>query len=228
MQNHPSATGLLKTYITTNNTSSLKITSSRNLNQTMRHQIDRNITFTSYTNISFPFDLACHELTTEYKAVIIRTTEQSTVTLFDADNDGSNDGTLVLPTNKLSTKYLFSTTEGYRLSDDFKSQFAIGVLHNKTQLNITFNIRNNESLFIEGHKYYSGQVYSHTFRELETLQVSHRRDLTGTYIISNKPVAVFSGNKCNQFFSYTLCSHILSQLPPIDQFDNEYIIEFSN
>lgn len=115
MQNIPGVTGPLKTYITTYNTSSLKITSSRNLNQIMKHQIDRDITFTSHTNISLPFDLACHDLTTEYKALIIRTTEQSTVTLFDADYRVSNEGTLVIPTDKLSTEYLVSTIEGYDL-----------------------------------------------------------------------------------------------------------------
>nr|XP_034318233.1 IgGFc-binding protein-like isoform X2 [Crassostrea gigas] len=224
MKNHPHATGLLKTYITTNNTSSLNITSSRNLNQTMKHQIDRNITFTSYTNISFPFDLAVHELTTEYKAVIIRSTELSTVTLFDADRSSTNDGTLVIPTNKLSTNYLVSTIKGYDFGFDFENQFAIGILHNKTQLNIKFNIGDNESLVVHGQLFSSGNVYSHTFGELETLQVSHKGDLTGTYITSNKPVAVFSGTECNKFLSYTTCSHMLSQLPPIDQFDNEYII----
>lgn len=122
MQNHQFVTGPLKTYITTNNTSSLKIMSSQNLN--------KNFNFTSYTNLSFPFDLACHELTTEYKAVIIRTTELSTVTLFDADYISSNDGTLVIPTNKLSNKYLVSTIEWKHLGSDYKSQFAIGVLHN--------------------------------------------------------------------------------------------------
>lgn len=224
MQNHPSATGPLKTYITTNDTSSLQVMSSRNLNQHIKFHIDRNINFTSNTDISFPISLVCHELTTEYKAVIIRTTELSTVTSFDAYLYSSNDGTLVIPTDKLSTKYLVSTTEGYQKSSDYKSQFAIGVLHNDTQLNIRFTIKNNETLIIHGETFSSGDVYLQTFEELETLQVSHRTDLTGTFITSNKPVAVFSGNKCNEFLSDTGCSHILSQLPPIDQFDNEYII----
>lgn len=224
MQNHVNEKGSLAVYIATNNTSSLKIISSRNLNQTMKFEIDKNLNFTSYANISFPFDLVCHKFTTEYKAVIIRTTELSTVVLFDSYDSFSSDGTLVIPTNKLSTKYLVSTTEWYRSGSDYKSQFAIGVLHNKTQLNIKFNIRNNESIVIQGQTFSSGEVFSHTFGELETLQVSHTRDLTGTYITSNKPVAVFSGNRCHEFISGTGCSHLVSQLPPVDQFDSEYII----
>lgn len=144
--------------------------------------LNKNFNFTSYTNLSFPFDLACHELTTEYKAVIIRTTELSTVTLFDADYISSNDGTLVIPTNKLSNKYLVSTIEWKHLGSDYKSQFAIGVLHNDTQLDIQFNIKNNKTITIQGHTFSSGEIYSHTFGELQTFQVSHIRDLTGTYI----------------------------------------------
>lgn len=224
MQTHLNLKGLSAVYIGTNKTSSLKIISSRNLNQTMKFEIDKNINFTSYINITFPFDLVCHKLTTEYKAVIIRTTELSTVVLFDSYDSLLGDGTLVIPTNKLSTKYVVSTTEGYRSGSDYKSQFAIGVLHNKTQLNIKFNIRNNESIVVQGQTFSSGDVFSHTFGELETFHVSHTRDLTGTYITSNKPVAVFSGNRCNEFISGTGCSHLVSQLPPVDQYDIEYII----
>lgn len=59
-----------------------------------------------------------------------------------------------------------------------------------------------------------------TFEELETLQVSHGTDLTGTFITSNEHVAVFSGNKCIKFVWYKGFNHILSQLPPFDLFDN--------
>lgn len=189
MQNHPSANGSLVVKITTTNRSSLKITSSRKLNQTMKFKIERNtltLNFNSYASIPFPFDLACHELVTEYKVVIIRTTDVSGVTLFDSNDTLTNDGTLVIPTHKLSTEYLVSSTEGLYVSSFHASQFTVGILHNNTNLNITFNIKKNESITIDGAAYWSGGVYKKTFGELDTFQVSHERDLTGTYITSNK------------------------------------------
>lgn len=223
MQNHPSANGFLVVDITTNNRSSLKITTSSNLNQTMKFENNRNFIFTSFASIPFSPNLACHELVTEYKAIIIRTSELSGVTSFDSYDPSTNDATLIIPTHKLSNEYLVSSTEGVHVGTLHASQFAVGSLHNNSNLIVTFNIKNNEPIIIEGRAYHSGDIYKKTFGELETLQFSHERDLTGTYITSNKPVAVFSGNRC-QDVSGTYCSHMVSQLPPIDQFDHKYII----
>ncbi|XP_052696261.1 IgGFc-binding protein-like [Crassostrea angulata] len=223
MQNHESANESLLVDITTADTSYMHVTSSPKLNQTMKVIIDRNLLFTSYANFTFPFDMACHESVTEYKAVIIRTTELTGVTSFDSNDPFTNDGTLVIPTHKLSTEYLVSAIDGINVGPYHASQFAIGILHNNTQLSITFRIKDNKPITIDGVMFWSGGVYNKSFDELETFQVRHGSDLTGTYIKSNKPVAVFSGNECLDS-SYSMCSHTVSQLPPIDQFDNEYII----
>lgn len=189
----------------------------------MKFENNRNLIFTSFASIPFSPNLACHELVTEYKAIIIRTSELSGVTSFDSSNPSTNDATLIIPTDKLSTEYLVSSTEGVHVGTLHASQFAVGSLHHNSNLIVTFNIKNNEPIIIEGRAYHSGDVFKKTFGELETLQFSHERDLTGTYITSNKPVAVFSGNRC-QDVSGTYCSHMVSQLPPINQFDHKYII----
>lgn len=213
-------------YITTSSAhvASLNISSSPNLSQALKSQVDKSLNFTSNTALSLPFNLACNDFTIEYKAILLKTVVTSSVTLFDADYEYSVDGSLVLPTNKLSNEYLVSTPEGLHLDKYFKCQFAIGVLYNETKINIHFNIINNENITIHGKNFTSGDVLTTTLQELETYEIGHGRDLTGTYITSNKPIAVFSGNRCQKFFPYTGCNHMVSQLPPIDQFDNEYII----
>lgn len=130
MQNHPSANGFLVVDITTNNRSSLKITTSSNLNQTMKFENNRNFIFTSFASIPFSPNLACHELVTEYKAIIIRTSELSGVTSFDSYDPSTNDATLIIPTHKLSNEYLVSSTEGVHVGTLHASQFAVGSLHN--------------------------------------------------------------------------------------------------
>lgn len=141
MQNYPSAKGFLVVDIATNNRSSLNITIYRNLNQNMKFKSDGMFYFSSFTSHPFPLDLVCHELVTEYKAVIIRTSEFSGVTSFDSSDPSTNDGTLVIPTHKLSTEYIVSSTEGVHVGSYHASQFAVGILHNNTNLNITFNIK---------------------------------------------------------------------------------------
>lgn len=93
-------------------------------------------------------NLACHELVTDYKAISIRTSELSGVTSFDSSNPSTNDATLIIPTHKLSTEYLVSSTEGVHVGTLHASQFAVGSLHNNSNLSVTFNIKNNEPIII--------------------------------------------------------------------------------
>ncbi|XP_062617017.1 uncharacterized protein LOC134278744 [Saccostrea cucullata] len=55
-----------------------------------------------------------------------------------------------------------------------------------------------------------------------TSAVMHTTDLTGTFIVSTKPISVFSGNRCQ--FLKNGCSHMMTQLPPTTEFDNRYIV----
>lgn len=126
MQNQESANGSLLVDITTADTSYMHVTSSPKLNQTMKVIIDRNLLFTSYANFTFPFDMACHESVTEYKAVIIRTTELTGVTSFDSYDPFTNDGTLVIPTHKLSTEYLVSAIDGINVGPYHASHLPLG------------------------------------------------------------------------------------------------------
>ena len=59
----------------------------------------------------------------------------------------------------------------------------------------------------------------------ETLTVSSRKDLTGTEIISNFPLAVYSGHACgNVPQGVHFCDYMIEQLPPIHSLGKEYIV----
>ena len=118
------------------NGSSVEITSSPHLEHAIRSNVDSVVNFTSYINIPFPFNLTCQYFLKETKAVLIKSSEISTVIIFDSFRMTTNDGTLIIPTRKLSTEYLVSSTAS-RDSDD-RSQFAIGSLHSKTDVQIKF------------------------------------------------------------------------------------------
>ncbi|XP_061180624.1 IgGFc-binding protein-like [Saccostrea echinata] len=168
----------------------------------------------------------CKYLTVEPKAVILQSSEPSSVTLFQRNSmKQSGDGTLIIPTKKLSTKYLISSTEPYTSSLDYYyvSQFAIGALNELTKINITLKMKNKNPLEILGKTYDDGDTFQITLGRFETLQVNHNTDLTGTFITSTKSIAVFSGNRCKQF-KINYCSHLFTQLPPTNELDNEYIV----
>lgn len=143
--------------------SSVNITSSPHLERAIKSNVDRIFDFTSYVNISFPYDLTCQDLLKETKAVIFKTSELSTVTIFDTYNQESNDATLIIPTRKLSTGYLTSS------SSDFSSQFAVGSLNSKTDLQIKFNISGNVSLTLHGTSFFTGDTFSISLEKFETI-----------------------------------------------------------
>ena len=49
----------------------------------------------------------------------------------------------------------------------------------------------------------------------ETLLITHFDDLTGTIVMSDKPVVVLSGHQCAQIpVGFTACDHLVEQIPP--------------
>ena len=60
-----------------------------------------------------------------------------------------------------------------------------------------------------------GIQYSFMINRLQTIYIASREDLSGTKIVTDKPVSVFSGHKCgNVPRNVTFCSHIIEQIPP--------------
>lgn len=56
-------------------------------------------------------------------------------------------------------------------------------------------------------------------------KISSRNDLTGTLIVSNKPIAVFSGHQCaNVPVAVGTCNHLVEQLPPISSWGKQFYV----
>lgn len=200
----------------------VNITTSPHLDLAIRSNLDSFVNFTSYVNISVPYNLACQYLKIESKAVIFQTSEHSTIILMDSYYGTTTDGTSIIPTSKLSTEYLVSMIV-YERGSWNHGQFAVGSFHSETDLHIKFKMRNNATLMLLGKHYSNGDTFSIFLDKFETFQISLDKDLSGTFITANKPFATFSGNKCVTG-SPAGCTHMGSQLPPIQEYDKEYII----
>lgn len=54
-----------------------------------------------------------------------------------------------------------------------------------------------------------------TLHEMQTLYVESPEDLTGSHIVSNKPISFLSGHECgNVPYNVSECDHLVEQLPP--------------
>lgn len=59
---------------------------------------------------------------------------------------------------------------------------------------------------------------------LEHLSIQALLDLTGTRVISSKPIAVLSGANRTQIFKGTCASHLIEQTPPVSTWGTTFIL----
>ena len=129
---------------------------------------------------------------------------------------------LALPTEKVCcTDYVYygiSVTSG--IGD---SVVLIVGTENDTVMNLTVTqsviIKVNDTFF--SHR---GTEYSFIVNRLQTVYIRSSRDLTGTRIVTNKPVSVFSGHECGYVpsSSYGNCEHLIEQIPPTTYWGKTY------
>ncbi|XP_060561684.1 uncharacterized protein LOC132721401 [Ruditapes philippinarum] len=138
-------------------------------------------------------------------AIYISTTDPVTVFTMNK-NQYSTGGMLVFPLISLGKTYVIATTP----YDDLESSLVIIPIDIEAKFTLSFPDNTTENVYITYGKSY----------ELK------RSGLSGTYIESDEPIAVFAGEKCANLpdaGNYS-CDHIIEQMPPLDALDHEYII----
>ena len=71
----------------------------------------------------------------------------------------------------------------------------------------------------------AGSVYTFTLHKLQTFFFGSAIDLTGTSIVSNKPLTVVSGHECGNVPQTVLyCEHITEQIPPTITWGKQFLL----
>lgn len=206
-------------YITTKKGAIMDITTSSRLNHTLKQQIDRSITIPSSHHIIIPSAIKLESFEKEVKSILLETFDDAFVVIYDYHPQSSG-GTAIVPVHKLSTNYIVISTEPTHR----KSQFALATIENNTSVSITFKMKRNISLNIDGNSFLNGDVYNLTLDRFETYQIAHGTDLTGTVIESSVPITAFSGNDCSKLENIGYCDHLIHQLIPTRDLDKTYIV----
>lgn len=207
-------------YFMSKNGAQLNITTSPRLDPSMKSKIDRKWNTLSSGRIFFPTEIELTYFQKEVKSVLIESSDYVSVISFD-DAIYSVGSTTIIPIQKLSTKYVVISTEPV---SGKKSQLAVTAIKNNTDISVTFKMKENLPLNIDGKIFYNGDVFYISLDYFETYQIAHLTDLTGTFIESSDPIAAFSGNDCNKLYGVGYCDHLIEQLPSIDNVDNTYIV----
>lgn len=211
-------------YVTSEDAVQLNMSTSVHLDSSLKIQIDGLIEIPSHKKITVPTDIELTPLKKEFKAILITTTDDVFVISHDkfVPPAASVGSTTHIPLHKLSTKYIVISTQPEQ--SPHMSQFAVAAIEENTQISITFKMKSNLPLSIDGNNYYSGDLFILTLDKLQTYEIEHITDLSGTVIESSDPIAAFSGNDCNTLDGFGGCDHLIEQLPPVNSLDNTFIV----
>ena len=108
-----------------------------------------------------------------------------------------------------------------------KSAFLIVSTEDKTRISLTLTqtveTEGADDLKQFGPAINRGETVTLTLDRDQTLYVSSIRDLTGSRVVSNKPITFFSGHECGtipQTFQY--CDQMIEQIPPTATWGKEF------
>ena len=134
-------------------------------------------------------------------------------------------------TDLCTSEYEYFAVSANGSSNNYNSSILIVGTRNNTLLNLTVTqsvttrVGNaNATTLI------SGIEYSFVINRLQTVYLSSTNDLTGTRIVTNKPVSVFSGHGLTEIYWDTAPrSYLIEQMPPTTLWGNvHYVIPFAN
>lgn len=167
--------------------------------------------------VQIPSELQLAVIGIEEKAILIQSTRDITV-IGHQRIKYSNDAFTVYPIAILGYEHFAVThCESSRICTvsvvASESDTSVTIYLPGTQLGIVFN----------GNTYKANSVINLNLNNFETFLIKDDADLTGTRIVANKPVVVYSGNDRSNL-QYTYIDHFSDQVIPLYLIGTEYII----
>ena len=189
------------------------------------------------TYVNIPLDFVVFENSTSFKGIRIKAQGNKTIVVFGHHEEvASNDAYLALPIILLpagrSYEYIIASVQGdIGTAAQAKDSVALIIgTENDTEIILEPSIiighpfapANDNRQFIPGAPVESRRV---TIQRFQTFYLQVRgRDISGTRIIANKPISVFSGHECANVPVYSEpCDMLIEQIQPIDTWGTEVV-----
>ena len=169
--------------------------------------------------ITLPDSLKVSSYMDENKGIYLTTSSGQVTVLGQSIRHGSSDTFLILPlTRQYIAEYVYYGVSVARTTAHSEALHSITLVvgtKDSTVLNLT--VTQSVTIRVGGtiSNLTPGIVYSFVINRLQTLYIASVNDITGTRIVTNQPVSVFSGHECaNIPASVTACDYIIEQIPP--------------
>ncbi|XP_033757816.1 LOW QUALITY PROTEIN: IgGFc-binding protein-like [Pecten maximus] len=174
-------------------------------------------------NIDINANMTIREKGKSSKGIILTFNTAVSVIAFNTFNDESSSMYLALPMEALGVSYIVGTYKPNTIDfPEIGQSFAVGAPYDNTVVNITLSTRRDRSWSVSQR---DGKTITVVLDKLDTFYIETNTsdgDLTGTRIVSDKPVAVVSGNQCSD--GPTGCNHIAEYLPPVSKWGSKFIV----
>ena len=150
---------------------------------------------------------------------IYLTTSSDNVTVIGQNlKSNSGDSFFALPITELNDDYVYygiSVPRAVIHNEAISSSILIVGTENNTMMKLITTQSVTVSTGNTVIDVIPGMQYSLVINRLQTIFIGSRDDLTGTKVVTDKPVSVFSGHECaNVPQNIIACSYLIEQIPP--------------
>lgn len=127
----------------------------------------------------------------------------------------SVDSAVVYPVHNWGTEYHVVTPN---VGTDRYGEFVVAAWDEPTVVDVHLKA----AVTYQGRSYPRGSVLSIRLEPFQAAQLQSPSDMSGTRIVAQKPVAVFTGHTCLARFAH--CDHLVEQLQPVSSWGTTFIV----
>ena len=179
----------------------------------------RNFTTTSGTvTVNLPIGIELPIGRSKNKVLYVKASKPVSVFGLTHNKLKVGEGFAVYPIHALGKYYTASTVPP---KGGYYAFIAVIGTANQTSVQITLNT--TKSVTVNGRSYSDGDTVQVALDRMEAMQIEYSGEFSGSTIMSNKPVAVMTGNTCSWVLT-SHCTHMVEFLPPTTQCGSKYVI----
>jgi len=180
--------------------------------------------------VDLPSIIVVSSHTEQNKGIYLNVSSNLVTVIGQNSQKATSDTFLVLPTVHFTNRYVYygvSVPEGVATSS--QAGKASSILIVGTEDHTKMKVKMSQAVTVRIGKttigLARGRQYTFTVSRLQTVYMKSSKDLTGTKIITDKPISMFSGHGCaNVLKNQKFCDHLVEQVPPTTSWGKTFYI----
>ena len=168
--------------------------------------------------LNLPLSIVVSSINDQNKGIYLTTSSDSVTVIGQNLRSHTSDSYYALPIIELGDDHIYygiSVPRATVHSEAITNSILIVGTENNTMMKLTVTQYVNIAVGNTARYLIPGREYSFVIDRLQTVYIETVEDLSGTKVVTNRPVSVVSGHECGNVPSnVTFCSHLIEQIPP--------------